>query len=198
MMPYRETSSLRVAAASVAAAPRDGEQMGNAQQISRRTASRTRVLSLERAVAKRRYWQKLGQPVVLTNGCFDLLHVGHVRYLQVARSFGKLIVGVNSDRSVRALKGPSRPVLSELDRAEILASLRWVDAVVIFDDATAEPLLEAIGPDTYVKGADYGAGGRPLPEADVARRLGTRVVLIDLVEGRSTTSVIDTILRGGV
>src|SRR5260221_10401382 len=103
MMPYRDRTSVHVA-----------------------TTPQPRVMTLERAVARRPRWRQLGHSVVLTNGCFDLLHVGHVRYLQIARRFGRLIVGVNSDRSVRALKGPSRPVLSELDRAEILASVRWV------------------------------------------------------------------------
>lgn len=147
------------------------------------------------AVRQRARWRTEGVPVALTNGCFDLLHVGHVRYLTAAQRFGRLIVGVNSDVSVRQLKGPARPVVPEAERAEVLAALRCVDAVVIFDEATATELLAELRPEVYVKGADYGPGGKDLPEAEEAARVGTRVELVSLVPGRSTTSIVEAIRR---
>jgi rfaE bifunctional protein nucleotidyltransferase chain/domain len=152
------------------------------------------VVSIGQAARAARRWQRSGQTVVLTNGCFDLLHVGHARYLAAARSIGHLIVGVNSDDSVRSLKGPSRPIVSALDRAELLASLRSVDLVTIFDDLTAERLVEEVRPDVYVKGADYDEKSKPLPEAAVADRIGTRVAFIALTPGRSTSALVGQIL----
>lgn len=154
-----------------------------------------RVLSPVEARQACARWQSRGSTVVLTNGCFDLLHVGHVRYLQQARALGRLIVAVNSDASTRALKGPSRPIVPERERAELLSALRCVDLVTIFDDSTAEVILELLRPDVYVKGADYGPGGRALPEARVAERIGARVELIPLVEDRSTSALVETIRR---
>jgi D-beta-D-heptose 7-phosphate kinase/D-beta-D-heptose 1-phosphate adenosyltransferase len=154
-----------------------------------------RVVSPQEAAREARRWRREGTPVVMTNGCFDLLHVGHFRYLARARQLGHLIVGINSDASVRALKGPTRPIVQEHERAEALASLRAVDLVTIFDDLTAERLLELVRPSVYVKGADYGAPDRLFPEATVARRLGIRVELIDLVAGRSTSELVAR-LRG--
>ncbi len=121
--------------------------------------------------------------------------MGHVRYLRRARSFGRLIVAVNSDASTRALKGPSRPIVPEAERAELLAALRCVDLVTIFDDLTAEKILESLRPDVYVKGADYGPTARPLPEAEVARRIGARVELIALTPEHSTSALIAKIVR---
>jgi rfaE bifunctional protein nucleotidyltransferase chain/domain len=160
----------------------------NSLEIAPEVAAR--VVSTTDAIRQARQWQRDGVAVVLTNGCFDLLHVGHLRYLQRARAFGRLIVGLNSDLSVRALKGPSRPIVGELERAEMLASLRSVSLVTIFDDLTAERLLRQIRPDVYVKGADYGSAKRPLPEAAVANRIGTRVELIELASGHSTTALV--------
>lgn len=154
-----------------------------------------RVLTRAEAVRQRARWRAEGVTVALTNGCFDLLHVGHVRYLTIARRFGRLIVGVNSDASVRRLKGPARPILPEAERAEVVSALRCVDAVVIFDEATAGALLAELQPDVYVKGADYGPGGKDLPEAELAARIGTRVELVSLVPGRSTTSIVEAIRR---
>ncbi|HEX2172384.1 MAG TPA: D-glycero-beta-D-manno-heptose 1-phosphate adenylyltransferase [Dehalococcoidia bacterium] len=140
-----------------------------------------------------------GRLVVFTNGCFDLIHSGHVRYLAAARALGDhLIVGLNSDDSVRRLKGAGRPILPAEDRADILAALRAVDYVVVFDDDTAEPLVAALQPDIYVKGGDYRAGtdgGKPLPEAAIVARYGGRVELVDLHAGRSTTDIIRTVLE---
>lgn len=130
-----------------------------------------------------------GATVVLTNGCFDLLHVGHVRYLQQARELGDtLIVGVNSDDSVRRLKGPDRPLNTEDDRATVLDALSCVDNVVVFDELTPERLIEAVRPDVYVKGGDYRLD--TLPERDLVLSLGGRVAVLDLVPDRSTSSII--------
>lgn len=139
-------------------------------------------------------WQANGLKVVLTNGCFDLLHTGHVRYLQAARAQGdRLVVGVNSDDSVRTLKGPKRPILPEDERAELLAALRCVDAVVVFDETTASDLLLELKPDIYAKGGDYGPD--TLPETPAARQAGARIAILPFVEGRSTTSLIAAIQR---
>ena len=135
-----------------------------------------------------------GQRIVFTNGCFDILHTGHVRYLKAARSLGDcLAVGLNSDVSVRRLKGPERPVNAEADRAEVLDALFAVDYVTIFDEPTAEHLIARIRPDVYVKGGDYTL--ETLPEAKIVQQYGGRVAFVDLVPGRSTTKVIEK-LRG--
>ncbi|MEZ4770561.1 MAG: D-glycero-beta-D-manno-heptose 1-phosphate adenylyltransferase [Caldilineales bacterium] len=132
-----------------------------------------------------------GQTVVFTNGCFDLLHRGHVDYLRRARQLGDfLIVGLNSDASVRRLKGPGRPILAEGDRAEVLAALRAVDAVVIFADDTAERLVRVLRPAIYVKGGDWQAGNRRPPEAAVVESYGGRVEYIPYLPGRSTSEII--------
>ncbi len=133
-----------------------------------------------------------GKQIVFTNGCFDILHAGHVRYLAAARAQGDLlIVGLNSDASVRRLKGPSRPVNPEEDRAEVLGALRAVDAVTIFDEPTAAELIALVKPQVYVKGGDYTLD--TLPEAKIVQQYGGRVAFIDLVAGRSTTHIIEKI-----
>lgn len=130
-----------------------------------------------------------GVRVVFTNGCFDILHAGHVRYLTAARALGDvLILGLNSDASVRRLKGASRPVNSETDRAEVVGALKSVDYVVIFGEDTAEELIEKVRPDVYVKGGDYTR--ETLPEARIVERYGGEVAFIPLVEGKSTTGII--------
>jgi D-beta-D-heptose 7-phosphate kinase / D-beta-D-heptose 1-phosphate adenosyltransferase len=133
-----------------------------------------------------------GKSVVFTNGVFDLLHVGHVRYLEESRALGDLlIVGLNSDKSTRAIKGDNRPVLAQGERAELLEALRCVDAVVIFDEPTADAVLEALRPDIYVKGGDYADQGPP--EAPTVEHYGGIVKTVQLVEGRSTSGLIDLI-----
>lgn len=139
-----------------------------------------------------------GKSVVFTNGCFDILHIGHVRYLQDARAEGDLlVVGVNSDDSVRRLKGPDRPVVPEFERVEILAALECVDYVTIFPEATPVELILAIRPDVHVKGGDY----RPedLPEADAVHSVGGRIQIVPYTstetEGRSTTNLIGKIVK---
>ena len=133
--------------------------------------------------------QAKGGLVVFTNGVFDLLHPGHIRYLQDARRLGALlIVGVNSDRSVRAIKEPGRPLNPEDERAEVLLSLECVDTVVVFDEDDPHRLIEAIQPDVLVKGADWGP--TEIIGRDVVEARGGRVVRIDLAPGYSTTELI--------
>ena len=133
-----------------------------------------------------------GKTFVVTNGCFDILHVGHVRYLKKTKSFANyLIVLLNSDNSVKAIKGDSRPINNELDRAEILSSLSCVDYVVLFDENSPAKLLERIKPDVYTKGADYTL--ETLPERDVVERNNIKVEFIDFVQGKSTTNIINRI-----
>jgi D-glycero-beta-D-manno-heptose 1-phosphate adenylyltransferase len=131
----------------------------------------------------------LARPLVFTNGCFDLLHVGHVRYLTQAGQLGKsLVIGLNSDASVRALKGPTRPVNTQEYRAEVLLALKVVTGVVIFADATADALLTFLQPEIYVKGGDYRL--ETLPEWPTAQRLGTQVVLVPVEVAISTTQLL--------
>ena len=132
-----------------------------------------------------------GQKLVFTNGCFDVLHAGHVRYLEGARQLGDaLVVGLNGDDSVRALKGENRPINGEDDRAEVLAGLRSVDAVVIFPDVRATALIEKLRPDVYVKGGDYTVESLNAEERDVLQAIGCGIAFVPLVPGRSTTSTL--------
>jgi len=135
-----------------------------------------------------------GARVVFTNGCFDIIHAGHVRYLKKSSALGDiLVVGLNSDASVRMIKGKNRPIVPEAERAEVLSALEAVDYVVIFDEPTPIRLIEAIRPDVLVKGADWKAG--EIVGADVVRESGGRVARVSLVKGRSTTRIIETILK---
>lgn len=150
---------------------------------------------LSRAGAMARFGRPRDQRVVFTNGCFDLLHRGHVEYLYAARALGDaLVLGVNSDASVRRLKGPERPLVSEEDRATVLAALGCVDAVTIFDEDTPQALIAALLPDVLVKGGDYrleDVVGRAEVETT-----GGRVVILPFLDGRSTTRLFQRI-RGG-
>ena len=131
-----------------------------------------------------------GKKIVFTNGCFDILHIGHIRYLAAAKNFGDiLIVGLNSDESVKNLKGESRPVNNELERAEVLLALKAVDDVVIFGEQTAENLISEIKPNVYVKGGDYTL--ETLPEAKIVQSYGGKVEFINFVEGKSTTKILE-------
>ncbi|MDR1168881.1 MAG: D-glycero-beta-D-manno-heptose 1-phosphate adenylyltransferase [Heliobacteriaceae bacterium] len=133
-----------------------------------------------------------GKTVVTTNGCFDILHAGHVRYLEKAKSFAdKLIVLLNSDKSVKNIKGEGRPINNENDRAEVLSALKSVDYVVLFDEDSPRGLLEEIKPDIHAKGADYTA--ETLPEADVILNSGGKLEFIEFVAGRSTTNIIEKV-----
>jgi rfaE bifunctional protein nucleotidyltransferase chain/domain len=149
-------------------------------------------VTLQDAVALASRVRAGGQPVVFTNGVFDLIHPGHVRYLQRARSLGgALIVGVNSDRSVRANKGASRPVVPEAERAEILEALACVDGVVVFDEQTPYSLIAALQPDILVKGADWGEDA--IVGRDVVEARNGRVVRMPIEGGYSTTALIQKI-----
>ena len=160
------------------------------------TADATKVRGLLELVEIVRERRALGHQVVFTNGCFDLLHRGHTRLLQQARELGDLlIVGLNSDASVRRVKGPSRPVLSEDERAEVLSALASVDYVVLFDDPDPGSTIAALVPDVLAKGADW-AKDQIVGRETVEGR-GGRVVTIPLVEGSSTSGIIDRILEQG-
>ena len=136
--------------------------------------------------------RRQGKKIVFTNGCFDILHAGHVRYLTAARTFGDvLVLGLNSDASVRQLKGDSRPINNEQDRAEVIGALKAVDYVTIFGEQTAEEIIALVKPDVYVKGGDYTLD--TLPEARIVQSYGGKVEFIELVAGRSTTNVIKKI-----
>ena len=150
-----------------------------------------RTVTLEELVALLPVWRAEGTRLVLTNGTFDILHVGHVRYLEAARALGDiLVVGVNSDASARGNKGPGRPVVPQGERAEIVAALRCVDYVTIFDEPTAVRLVETLRPDVYVKGGDYD-GSKPLPEAEAVRAYGGEVRIVPFVPGHSASKLIE-------
>lgn len=138
--------------------------------------------------------QAKGKTFAATNGCFDILHVGHVRYLQKTKSLADYsIVMLNSDKSVKLIKGENRPINCEADRAEILSALSCVDYVVLFEEKSPAKLLEAIKPDIYTKGADYTL--ETLPERDIVTRNNIKVEFIEFIAGKSTTNVINKCLK---
>lgn len=135
-----------------------------------------------------------GKRIVFTNGCFDLLHIGHIRYLEEAKSFGDiLVVGLNSDRSVQRLKGPDRPILPEGERAEILSGLGCVDYVTVFDEPTPLELISSLQPHILVKGGDWTK--ETTVGREVVEKLGGEVIILPFVEGSSTSNLIETILE---
>jgi len=138
--------------------------------------------------------RRQNKKIVFTNGCFDIIHAGHVRYLTAAKNFGDvLIVGLNTDESVKHLKGANRPINNQNDRAEVLLGLKAVDHVIFFGEQTAENLIAEVKPDIYVKGGDYTF--ETLPEAKIVQSYGGRVEFVNLVVGRSTTSIVKKILE---
>jgi D-beta-D-heptose 7-phosphate kinase/D-beta-D-heptose 1-phosphate adenosyltransferase len=152
------------------------------------------MLSKAAAVALVERLRADGKTVVFTNGVFDLLHVGHLRYLQHARSLGdSLIVGLNSDDSVRQIKGAGRPITTEAERAEILEALACVDGVVVFDEATPHDLIAVLQPDVLVKGADWAADA--IVGRDIVEKRGGRVVRVPIEPGHSTTALVEKIRR---
>jgi D-glycero-beta-D-manno-heptose 1-phosphate adenylyltransferase len=157
---------------------------------------REKIIAWDQLPAWRAAMRARGIRLVVTNGCFDLLHLGHVTYLETARHQGDaLLVGVNSDAAVRQLKGPDRPVTPEGDRAAVLAALESVDGVCIFAEATATRFLAAAQPDTYVKGGDYTLETLNQEERRIVEQAGGRIVIIPFVPGKSTTALLKKIMR---
>lgn len=152
-----------------------------------------RVMSLAAAAEYRGQLRAAGKKVVFTNGLFDLLHIGHLNYLERARELGDtLIVGLNSDYSSRRLKGEAHPIMPEDERGQLLAALRAVDVVVIFDELTATELIRTLEPDIYVKGGDYAR--KSWPEKEMALALGCQVELIPFLKGHSTSQLVERIV----
>ncbi len=151
-----------------------------------------RILNQADLIARVQAARKNGARIVFANGCFDVLHVGHIRYLQGAKALGDLlVVGINSDRQVAVLKGPGRPILSEADRAEMVASIEAVDFVTVFDEPTVEDLLLALRPDIHAKGTDYTE--ETVPERDVVRSYGGLVAIVGDPKNHSTSEILDRI-----
>ena len=162
--------------------------MASPRNASRKIVSRGALLRRARRFGTRR--------LVFTNGCFDLLHAGHVTLLERAKRYGDvLVVGINSDRSVRALKGPGRPIVSQRDRAAVLAALESVDYVTIFNERTPQRLVEALRPHVLIKGADWAAS--EIVGRDVVRRRGGRIIRFPLLKGHSTSQLIRRIRHAG-
>ncbi len=153
-----------------------------------------KVKTLKALLKELKPLRKKGAKVVFTNGCFDIIHAGHVRYLKKAGSLGDiLVVGLNSDESVRKIKGRKRPIVPQNERAEVVAALGFVDYVVIFNEPTPLKIITEIKPDILVKGADWAA--REIVGADVVKKGGGRISRIKLLKGRSTTNIIKRILN---
>jgi len=151
-----------------------------------------KIQSLENAIRLVSTWKRERQKIVFSNGCFDILHIGHVDYLEKAKNSGdKLVIGLNSDISVHRLKGSNRPINMELSRARILAALSFVDLVILFDEDTPIKLIEAVKPDILVKGSDYKI--QNIVGAKFVMENGGKVITLDLVEGVSTTDIINKI-----
>jgi rfaE bifunctional protein nucleotidyltransferase chain/domain len=151
------------------------------------------LVSLDDAIRLASSWRAQGKRIVLANGCFDLLHVGHVRYLQAARALGDaLLVGINADASVRRLKGSGRPLMPASERAELVGALGAVDAVVIFDEDRADGLIARLRPDIHAKGTDYDEDS--VPERDAVRAVGGRVAIAGDQKAHATRDLIQTIL----
>lgn len=157
--------------------------------------SGSKIRTLDELIAFRAVWRQAGKTVVWTNGCFDLLHVGHIRSFRDAKALGDvLIVGINSDASVRSVKGDSRPIVSQADRAELIAALEMVDYVTIFDESTPVAALSRLRPDIHCKGAEYADGARPVPERETVLAYGGRICFLPFHPGRSTTDLVDRIV----
>lgn len=155
---------------------------------------KSKILKLSDLIQRLKNLRKSGKQIVFTNGCFDILHVGHVRYLGAARSEGDvLVVGLNSDASVKSIKPDNRPIVSQEQRAEVLAGLGVVDFVTIFDESDPMPLIRAIKPDILVKGADWKE--KEIVGADVVKAYGGKVVRVEVVPGISTSRIIRRIVK---
>ena len=155
----------------------------------------SKILTREQAIRQASTWRAEGQHIVFTNGCFDIVHLGHIDYLEKARQLGhRLILGLNTDASVSCIKGPLRPVVNEYARARLMAALEFVDAVTLFGEPTPLELIEAVKPDVLVKGDDYTVA--TIVGADFVLARGGRVETVALVPGYSTTKLIDRIKAG--
>jgi D-glycero-beta-D-manno-heptose 1-phosphate adenylyltransferase len=151
---------------------------------------------MDELVAMREEWRLQGRKIVWTNGCFDLLHAGHVHSLRDAKALGDmLIVGINSDASARHIKGPQRPIMSQEDRAEMLSALKMVDYVVIFDEDEPSAALARLQPDIHCKGNEYADGKRPVPERAIVESYGGTICFLPTHPGRSTTQLLERICR---
>jgi rfaE bifunctional protein nucleotidyltransferase chain/domain len=153
---------------------------------------KSKILTPESLSFKLSFWKFRDKKIVFTNGCFDLLHVGHVRYLRAARALGDaLVVGLNSDQSVRDLKGPGRPINNERDRAEVLAALECVDLVTIFPDVRATRFVEMAAPAIYAKGGDYTSDTLNAEERAVLEKIGAKIHIIPFEKGYSTSGLLE-------
>lgn len=190
-----QTAAEIAAEAAAVATSRAGTACVSQQELLQRLSQRGDPLAdATDLLAKVEQYRRLGLRIAFTNGCFDILHSGHVAFLQQARALGDvLIVGVNSDGSVRRLKGETRPINSQADRVAVLAALEAVDHVVLFDEDTPERLIGQLRPDVHVKGSDYSI--ERLPEARIVESYGGQVVILPLVEGKSTTAIVRKIAR---
>ena len=154
--------------------------------------SSDKIYTLPRLLEQLQVWRAQGQKIVFTNGCFDLLHLGHVDYLEKARQLGdRLVLGLNTDASISRIKGPSRPLQDEMSRARVMASLLFVDAVVLFNDNTPLELIKAVQPDILVKGDDYAV--EQIVGHEVVMAKGGEVKTVPLVKGYSTTNIVNKI-----
>ncbi len=159
--------------------------------------SRSKIIPLSKLAERIGELRAAGKKIVATNGCFDLLHPGHVRYLEAARALGDvLVVGLNGDESVRALKGSGRPINTENDRAELVAALESVDRVTIFPELRATNFIELAAPDVYVKGGDYNSETLNPDERAALEKIGSRIEIVPFEEGHSTSALLEK-LRGG-
>jgi rfaE bifunctional protein nucleotidyltransferase chain/domain len=155
-----------------------------------------KIILLGELPARTKALRAAGKRIVVTNGCFDLLHVGHVRYLKAARALGDvLIVGVNGDRSVCELKGPGRPLNNEKDRAELVASLESVDLVAIFPELRATQFIELVTPDVYIKGGDYDSESLNPEERAALKKIGSKIDIVPFEKGYSTSSLIERLKK---
>ena len=163
--------------------------MPSSRQVPDLSDQPKKILSRETLRERVGEWRSQGEKIILTNGCFDVLHVGHIRYLHAAKQLGgKVIVAVNADSSVRDLKGPGRPVMNEHERAEIIAALADVDAVVIFPEPDVRAIIREIHPDVQAKGTDYTADS--VPERDEVMAYGGRVAIVGDPKDHSTTEIL--------
>ncbi len=171
-------------------------QIMNPTDEHSRADAASRILERNRVIARVAIARRNGARIVFANGCFDILHVGHIRYLEAARALGDLlVVGINSDEQVRRLKGEGRPVVPERERAEIIAGLRAVELVTIFQEPTVEKLLLAIRPDIHAKGTDYTVA--TVPERDVVRSFGGRVAIVGDPKDHSSTELVRRVTGEG-